>query len=142
MATKPPIFHPYTTNTGQVLLSDLVVYPKASVVFTVDTGGGGVPTAPFQLTTEEVGEGLVLLVYPEMSIIVGYDDTNLPILPVSATVQQDTIVLAAEQYHLLQWPSQYFTPKPLESIASDAMILVNILHSQNSAGDAYNLENR
>lgn len=140
MSAKPPIFHPYTTNTGQVLLNDLVLYPHSAAVFSFQSDGTGVPVAPHQLTTESIDpeQGIILLVYPEVAIAIGLE--TLPVLPLANTLTVNTIILAADQYHLLQWPSSYFTPVPFDAV--NANVYVSRLSAQNSTGDLYKLGNR
>lgn len=140
MAAKVPIFHPYTTNTGQVLLSDLVVYPGQSHTLLFTAGGGGLPVVPLDLGIEDVGEGLVLLVYSDTSLVVGMDFVPTPIT--DGTAQVNTILLAGGHYHLLQWPSTFFTPVPVAPVTDDSYVFINLVLPQNSIGDAYKLDNR
>lgn len=133
--SKPPIFHPYTTNTGQVLLTELVTFPAASIIF--NFVGGDNPVAPVQIET--LLPELLLLVYPSMDIIVGWNDFVPSNSPGQGVPQTTSILLIAAQWYLLQWPSQFFTPVPL---TDPGKVFINKISAQNSTGDPYKLQNR
>ena len=138
--SKPPIFHPFSTNTGQIFLTELLLYPRNSLRFEFTGGAGGIPVAPVQIETEL--DEVVLHVRSETDILVGLDDTTIPTLGTPDTIKTDEIFLFADQIYILQWPSQYFTPIPLDTIAALTRIFVSTINPQNSAGDPYKLENR
>lgn len=138
--SKPPIFHPYTTNTGQTLMNSLIKYPRTSMWLQFNSGGAGVPVSPLQIETSL--PEVILYVCPQVDILVGMSATEIPVLGAGGTIIPDTIVLCANESHILQWPSQYFTPIPLEAVTDPKYIFINTLAAQNSSGDAYKLDNR
>ena len=140
--SKPAVQHPFSTNTGQILLSDLIADPHLSMWFKFGAGGTGVPSSPTQIDPNNCQDELVLLVFPQLDILVGASDLAIPTLGTAGVAAHDTIILTANHYHLLQWPYQYFNPIPFVDPTEDKYIFLNALDPQNSTGDTFKLVNR
>lgn len=139
MITKPPVFHPYTTNTGQVLTDRFLGRPHSMSWWTIK-GSGGQPTVPFRIT--ESFDNPILHVFTEVALIATFSPTAMPVIGTEGTIILDQIILMAGSEVLLHWPTQYFTFLPLDVPNQDHYVLVNVLEPQNAAGDNYKLDNR